>query len=117
MKIYKISQSKLDVWLDDERDPKDANVKKLFGTNGSEIWMKTIEPIQELILQNRIGLIDFDNDLGEGIAEGKVLAQWIEEKAFKKEIEPIEWHVHSQNSIAAKEISKAMSNADRFWNN
>ena len=117
MKIFKIAQSKFHIWLDDERDPKSPNVQELFGTTGNEIWIKTIEPIQELILQNKVSFIDFDNDLGEGNAEGKTLAQWIEEKAFNKEIKPIGWHVHSQNTIAAPEIYKAMTNADRFWNN
>ena len=115
MKIYKIAQSKLHIWLDDERDPTDPNIKELFGTTGNETWIKTIEPIQDLILQNRVGFIDFDNDLGEGNKEGRDLALWLEEKAFNNEIEPIEWHVHSQNTIAAPEIAKAMQNADKFW--
>jgi len=117
MKIYKIALNKLHIWLDDERDPKDPNVKKIFGTSGDELWIKTIEPIQDLILQGRVGFIDFDNDLGEGVKQGRDLATWIEEKAFTKEIEPIEWHIHSQNSIAATDIYIAMTNADKFWNN
>ena len=115
MKIFKIAESKLHIWLDDERDPKSPDIQREFGTNGNEVWIKTIEPIQELILQNKVDFIDFDNDLGEGNKEGRDLAKWIEEKAFNKEIKQFGWQVHSMNSVAAIEIEQAMTNADRFW--
>ena len=47
--------------------------------------------------------------------EGKHLAKWIEEQAYFNKLKPIEWYVHSENSVAKDEIIAAMRNADKFW--
>ena len=61
-----------------------------------------------------IDLVSFDHDLG-GELKGLVVANWIEEKAYNKEIQRIEWRVHSQNTRGNEDIVRAMESADRFW--
>lgn len=118
MKIFKLSQTQnnqhIHMWLDDNRDPKDPENQRRYGAKGNELWVKTIEEAQPYIERGEVASISFDNDLGLP-TEGKHLARWIEDQAYWKKIPPMEWHVHSENSVAKKEIIAAMSNADRFW--
>ena len=32
----------IDIWLDDERNPKDLNIIRDFGSKGTEYWEKNI---------------------------------------------------------------------------
>ena len=105
----------IDIWLDDERNPKDLNIIRDFGSKGTEYWAKNINEAKLIILTNNINSISFDNDLGEGQEEGYILANWIEEKAFNKEIPKMNWKVHSRNPVASKRIEQSMRNADRYW--
>lgn len=115
MKIFRIASNGIKLWLDDNRDPQDPQVQKLFGSTGDEIWVKTIEEAKSYISQKNVESISFDNDLGEGIEEGYVLAKWIEEEAYFGRMPKIQWRVHSQNNVRNKEIFQAMTNADKFW--
>ena len=107
--------SKIRLWLDDERDPKDPKIQQQYKAVGNEIWVKTVEEALPYFQSGNVEYISFDNDLGEGNTEGKKLAEWIEEQAYYKKIPRIQWMVHSQNPAAAKEILRAMQSADRFW--
>jgi len=117
MNWYKSAQSPtgLSVWLDDLRDPNDPYIQQHFGTTGNEIWVKTIDEAIELINSGDVSSISLDNDLGEGIPEGYKVAEYIEEKAFNGEVEPLEVHVHSANPVRAKDMMSAIENAQRFW--
>ena len=116
MNWYKMSQANIELWLDDERDPKNPQIQRDFGAKGTELWVKTVpEAIKHLSIDN-VTFISFDNDLGTDL-EGRDLAKWIEEKAYYKELPKLGWNVHSKNPVAAVEIQKAMSNADNYWNN
>lgn len=114
MKIYKLS-SNINLWLDDERDPSNPDTQKLFGSNGSEIWVKTVEEAIPFLEKGLVASISFDNDLGEGKREGKHLAAWIEEQAYLKKIPRLKWKIHSKNPNGKYAIMMAMLNADRFW--
>jgi hypothetical protein len=105
----------INLWLDDIRNPRDPFVKNNFGSKGDETWVKNIEEAIEFLLNGNVVYISFDNDLGEGMREGWQLAEWIEEKAYNKEILPLKWRVHSQNPVARKRIADSMENADKFW--
>lgn len=104
----------MDLWLDDERDPKNPIIIQNFGSTPDMVWVKSVQEAKQLINAGRVDLISFDNDLGLP-EEGKDLAKWIEEQAFNNNLKPIKWRVHSMNSIGRKEIITAMQNADRFW--
>lgn len=109
-------ENKIEIWLDDERNPEDSYIIDNFNSRKNMVWVKTIEEAIELIKNKEVDFISFDNDLGYE-KEGKHLAKWIEEQAFLGNIKPIKWQVHSQNTIGRKEIITAMQNADKFWNN
>lgn len=103
------------LWLDDERDPSDPEIQKRYGSNGTEIWVKSVDDAINCLQKGAVKHISFDNDLGEGQKEGRHLAAWIEEQAYFKKIPSLEWNIHSENPNGRQEILMAMSNADRFW--
>ena len=120
MNWYKKSQSGIRLWLDDERDPKNPQIQRDFGSTGNEVWVKTQNEAIQQIQNNNVMSISFDNDLGEPESEkgsGYGLAKWIEEKAFFGEIKRMEWYIHSKNNVADKYILMAMQKAEEFWNN
>ena len=114
MNWYKMSQSKVKLWLDDNRDPKNPTIKLDFGSRGDEIWVKTVEEAKSYLMNGNVEFISFDNDLGQQL-EGSDLADWIEELAFNNKIPRMAWKVHSKNPVKSKAITQAMTNADRFW--
>lgn len=109
------NESNIDLWLDDERDPKDPFIIQNFGSKENMLWVKSVPEAIKFLKTGRVTSISFDNDLGLP-QEGKDLARWIEEKSFNKEIPRLNWKIHSMNGPASKEIHRAMQNADRFWN-
>ena len=123
MTWYKKSQAGgIKLWLDDNRDPKDPEIQRLYGAQGDEIWVKTVEEAKQYIMTGGVEFISFDNDLDEieGASnplatEGRALANWIEEEAYHKRLNPIGWNVHSKNPEGAKAIVAAMTKADEFW--
>jgi len=109
------AQSKVWLWLDDERDPSDLIIQQKFGATGKEVWVTTVEEAQRFIENGNAMGISFDNDLGEGNKEGYELANWIEEKAYFRKIPRLQWRIHSQNPNQRARIQRAMENADKFW--
>jgi len=103
------------LWLDDERNPKDPFIQKNFGSNGDEIWVKTIHEAKSHLSQNKVSSISLDHDLGKNTPNGYQLAKYIEEQAFHGKINPISWRVHSQNPAGANNIRRALQNAEKFW--
>jgi hypothetical protein len=93
------------IWLDDIRLPPTG-----------WFWCKTANEALECIKNGGVVEISFDHDLGDSIDAIEV-AKFIEEGAYFGSIAPISWKVHSANPVGKKNISLAMSSADRFWNN
>jgi hypothetical protein len=46
-----------------------------------------------------------------------MVAKWIEEAAFNKQIPPLSWRVHSFNPKGKSNMIAALQSADRFWSN
>jgi hypothetical protein len=111
-----IESQNIELWLDDERDPKDPFIIQNFGSNPNMVWVKNVPEAKTIIQNGSVASISFDNDLGLP-EEGYHLAKWIEEQAFNGTLSPMQWRIHSKNSAASKEILMAMQNADRFWLN
>ena len=113
----KIAQTQgIRLWLDDERDPKNPQIQKLFRSQGDELWVKTAPEAIKMLQQGNVTFIDFDNDLGPPEAgEGRHVADWIETQAFHGRLKPLTWRVHSMNIIGSEKIYTAMTSADRFW--
>jgi len=122
MSWYKISQTGISVWLDDNRDPSDPKIQSLFGAKGDEVWAKTADEAIHYLKQGNVKFISFDHDLdnrgllpGEKEKNGALVARWIEEQAFYGNIDPIGWNVHSRNNVGSQEIVSAMTKAEEFW--
>jgi len=109
------TQNKVDIWLDDERDPTNPVIQKYFGAKGNEIWVKTVEEAMPYFVENKVNYISFDHDLGIGNKDGIKLAKWIEKQAFQNNIDSIQWHVHSASPVGSMNIKKAMMSADKYW--
>jgi len=114
MNWYKKSQNQIRLWLDDERNPRSPIIQEKFGSSGDEIWVKTPQEAISYLKRGNVSFISFDHDLG-GELKGLEVANWIEEKAYNKELDRIEWRVHSQNPIGNADIVRAMESSDRFW--
>jgi len=95
------------LWLDDIR-PKPAEF---------DFHVLTAEDAIELLKGGQVTHVSLDNDLGEGLAEGYTVADWIEEQAYHNQLSRLIWAVHSANPVARKKIKQALTNADRFWTN
>lgn len=104
------------VWLDDDRDPENQEWWVEFPQLAEGGWTlaRTVDEAQTLIENGGVTFISFDNDLQQ-VKEGRHLADWIEGKAYWKELPRMGWAVHSKNSVASPLITIAMTNADRFW--
>ena len=98
---------KFNVWLDDIR-PK---------PNEFQVWAKTADKAIFYLKQGNIGWISLDHDLGDdpNSGSGYDVAKWIEEHAFKGELNPLKVTVHSANPVGAKMMRQAISNAELFW--
>ena len=104
------------LWLDDERDPRDPKIQSGFGAEGDEIWAKTASVAINYLKQGRVEFISLDHDLGPASAgTGMDVANWIEENAFHGTLERLVWAVHSKNTVGAKGMTQALTNADKFW--
>ena len=71
------------LWLDDERDPLDPVIQKMFGALGDELWVKTVEAAIDRLNEGGIESVSLDNDLGIAGTEneGFRVARHIEELA------------------------------------
>lgn len=114
-----VETTTLDIWLDDERDPRDQYVQQHFGAKGNEVWVKTAQEAIQLLSTGKVASISLDHDLGPGAGpgsgDGMVVAKWIEEQAFLGTLAPIQWSVHSQNPVGRQNILMAMQNANQYW--
>lgn len=99
------------LFLDDERWPTDLYSPLVICRTG-QAFMDTVEAL------GYPEVIYFDNDLG-GEIEGKHCAQWLLDRIIDRHekgepIPSIKFHVHSQNSVSAKEIAKIMGDIERY---
>jgi hypothetical protein len=103
------------IWLDDERDPKNAFIQAKFGSKSNDVWAKTAEEAINLLESKRFIAISFDHDLGTE-KTGLDVARWIEEHAFNRTLNKLDWSIHSMNPVGKENIERTMKNADKFWN-
>lgn len=75
------------IWLDDERTPPDEGWA----------WLRTIEDAKPLLLDGVVETASLDNDLGDGLEEGRRLVLWMAEHDTWP---TAEIRVHSANPVA-----------------
>lgn len=109
------SIKKIELWLDDERDPNDPSIQEDFHSRPGMVWVKTVPEAKKYLIQKNVDFISFDHDLGQP-ESGYDLAKWIEEESYFGHLPRIKWTIHTQNPSGARNIIMAMKNADKFWN-
>lgn len=80
-----------------------------------DVLMKHPEEVIAALKTGKVTVVSLDNDLGPGIPEGKIVAKWIEEAAFKGELKRLKVYVHTDNIVARQEMRMALRNAHRCW--
>ena len=93
------------LWLDDIRPMPDV----------ADVHCKSAVSAWIVIKKERVDHISFDHDLGDDTLTGYWLARKIEEAAYRNEIEPMSWSIHSANPVGRENIRRAMEQADRYW--
>lgn len=110
------------LFLDDERDPKDVfwAPKKIRDKYAKEQWTiarSKVEVAEAIAKHGSLPtFISFDHDLGEFTANGYEVMRWLvsidmgeKECAFGKIPENFAFYVHSQNPIGARNIESYLS--------
>ncbi|MEI8270869.1 MAG: cyclic-phosphate processing receiver domain-containing protein [bacterium] len=105
----------MNLWLDDERNPKDKYIQSEFGADDSYFWVKTARDAINILKNGNVKNISLDHDLGPNAGTGLEVANWIEQQAFLGNIEKLSWSVHSMNPVGSKNMIKALEKADEFW--
>jgi hypothetical protein len=87
-----------------------------------DIHARTVAEAIALLQKGMVSLISLDHDLGDpDNGTGYEVARWIEEHAFWWSqgepcgFPPLEWRIHSQNSVGLQNMVLALRNAGRFW--
>jgi hypothetical protein len=100
------------VWLDDIRPM----------PPGFDVHVRTAGEAIALLRRGGVRLISLDHDLGDAPnGTGYEVAKWIEEGAFRRSqgepdgLSPLAWQVHSRNPVGLGNMTRALRNADRFW--
>jgi len=103
----------MNLFLDDVRNP------PLFDTYGDPIeWtiVRTASECIKIIVTGKVKFLSFDHDLGNDIdGTGYDVAKFIEAGAYREELEPIDYAIHSANPVGANNIDNAMKNAWKIW--
>lgn len=95
----------LRLWLDDKRPmPK-----------GFDVHAKTAREAIRYLESEEVSVVSLDHDLGALHGTGYDVATYIEEKAAKRLLPRMQWHVHSANPVGAARMRAAMQSADKFW--
>ena len=96
------------IWLDDVRSM----------PAGFTHWCRTAAEAIALLATGQVTVIDFDHDLWDNNPNGETgatVANWIEREAFKGNLPPLSWGIHSSNPAGRKNIILAMLKAEVFW--
>ena len=104
------------LWLDDERNPDDPFIQEEFGAEPGMVWVKTAWAAISRLKDGNVCYISLDHDLGSDKAgTGSDVAEWIEERAYSRELPRLSWAIHSMNVVGSKNMTAAMQAADNFW--
>ena len=98
-------EMKIKIWLDDIRSPPDE----------SWTWCKNAKEAIFLLDNSPVSIISFDHDLGEDSGSGYDVAKFIEQVTHCNNFQPIEWRIHSANSVGRKNIFMAMDSCEKVW--
>lgn len=97
---------KLRVWLDDERPMPE----------GFDIHVKTAAETITLLEEEVVALISLDDDFrDEDGGTGYDVAEFIEQGAYHRTLDPVHVIFHKTNPDGCERIKQALANADKYW--
>ena len=102
----------MNIWLDDERDPKNYVDEKEY-LAGLWVWVKTADEVIALLESGKVDMISLDHDLG-GEKTGYDVAKWIEASAYVGGPR-LRWFIHTANPVGYYNIMGALLKAERYW--
>jgi hypothetical protein len=96
------------VYLDDKRHTPGNFTHRVY----------TAQEAIDLLKTGKVKHISLDHDLGDEteVGSGYDVARFIEEEAYFKRLPELTWAVHSDNAVGIKNMTVALTNADRYWN-
>lgn len=81
------------------------------------LWVKTAPEALRTLQTQIVEEISLDHDLGDdNLGTGYTIASYLEEQAYLGNLSPIVWHIHSANPVGRVRMTRALENADRYWN-
>jgi hypothetical protein len=94
------------LWLDDLRPAPDGWT-----------WVTTAPAAIERLGAGGVLEVSLDHDLGEDPAAGSGydVAMFIEEAAFHGRLGRVAWAIHSANPVGRQRMTRALENAERWW--
>lgn len=92
------------IYLDDERQAPSG-------------WIRvyTVEQTIEFLKTRQVGFLSLDNDLGEGLREGYLCLDFLEEQVYNDPTFPIpEITIHSANASRVQYMKQALNTIERI---
>lgn len=102
----KNKQGPIKVFLDDERPMPDEFTLQVYDADHAI----------DIVSFGNVEMISLDNDLGSySEKEGYHVTNFIEEMVFQGAIRPPIINIHSANTVAQKEMERAIANANKYY--
>lgn len=93
------------LWLDDVRPmPPEYDIAVTTADEAIK-WLET----------GQVTEISLDHDLGDEVKTGYTVASWLELEAYHGNVPRLIWHIHSANPVGRQNMTAALTNADRYW--
>lgn len=105
----------MDIWLDDERDPKDPHIQASFSSIGDKVWVKNADEAIAYLKTGRATSISLDHDLGQRVETGMKVAEFIEKAAKEGTLPNLKIWIHTMNPAGRKNMQAAIRNAKISW--
>lgn len=105
----------MNLWIDDIRDPSDIVYVNMYNIPSDVVWAKNYDDALELILNNEINWIAFDNDLGDDKdRQGKHLFSVLEERVVNGYNPMFIAVFQTSNSVAKNQMILGYTNLVRL---
>lgn len=105
------------LFLDDERDP--SHVTWMNIHPGPWVIIRTQADFERHVLENGMpDTISWDNDLGDGMGEGRFCARWLVDRILDGSVAynpHFTFTVHSQNPVASEWITQYLNQFIGFY--
>lgn len=104
------------LWIDDMRNPNSILWRDRYGIPADVVWAKTYDEAYDLIMNNVIEWVGFDNDLGDyQNRQGKHLFAILEEQVVMGKNPMFEAVFQTSNSVARQQMLAGYNRLYDWW--